>query len=240
MDTINLRAKAVREMLSLHQHEIAEFLNISQRDLSLFENGKRKSIIYELIEFYIRLGIDANYFFDSFTYTNSNNYLNRYQYKLAQLRLGSKSLKEMVKSNFGCFLAEEVNQIPYLSISDQMAYTNSPDRHVFMPSLPYMTVPFALSEGRYCYFQHVSSPRNGMPEIYYSIAMKVDAASLSPGNTYVLVTDLVSTTKIDRLTKNVQAEELYSRIGFNSSNERHEAWLVSHITYQMKSHTHST
>lgn len=58
------KLKISRKILSLSQKEIEESVGLSQRDISLLENGKKKFIPTEYIQFLNKKGVELDYLFD--------------------------------------------------------------------------------------------------------------------------------------------------------------------------------
>ena len=59
------KLKAAREMLGLNQRDAAKHANVSQRDISMLENGNKKFVPNEYIQFLNNNGIDINSIYDS-------------------------------------------------------------------------------------------------------------------------------------------------------------------------------
>jgi len=95
------KLKVVRNMLSLSQDEAAKFTGLSQRDISLLENGKREFTPTEYIYFLNNKGIDLNWLFNEQDAHENENYLEAYKRYQEQLedQAGPEGGVQVLKAN---------------------------------------------------------------------------------------------------------------------------------------------
>ncbi|MGB5978745.1 MAG: helix-turn-helix transcriptional regulator [Cyclobacteriaceae bacterium] len=231
MDSIFHRLKAAREALRLNQKDVSSHTNITQRDLSLLENRKKKFVHHSLIDFYVRLGIDARYFFDSLPYGDASSYLDSFNFKIAQLRLGQSGIVEVLGSlAYRGFLSDKFHYVPLISLSDHEAYLKTPDRVRFLSSLPQLTVPFRSElSSTFCGFQLSLALMNQDTDQnpLYVFAARIHDFKLHESYQYLLISDriqFISPSKDINVIKMLKLND-----GFLKNDQTPELWLVEKV-----------
>ena len=63
--SLHNKIKEIRKLFNFSQADIAEFIEVSQKDISLIENGKKEFIPNKYIDFFLKQGIDLNTLYDN-------------------------------------------------------------------------------------------------------------------------------------------------------------------------------
>ncbi|MGB3183583.1 MAG: helix-turn-helix transcriptional regulator [Cyclobacteriaceae bacterium] len=187
VDNLHGKLKEVRIALSLKQAELAKHTGMSQRDVSLIENGRTHHIPHGLLAFYIGLGLDARYFYDTIPGLSGKKYLDEFVHKMAVLRITTNDLITLNKQGvaFDQLTQDYAVCIPILGLPQTRTYLYAYDRDEYLSRLPVISVPTLLADGeRLVCFELV---QENTAATGYVIARKVKPAQLKESASYVIV-----------------------------------------------------
>ncbi|MFA0960315.1 helix-turn-helix domain-containing protein [Roseivirga sp. BDSF3-8] len=231
MDTIFHRLKAVREALRLNQKEVSTHTGISQQELHLLENGEKKFIHHTLIDFYVRLGVDARYFYDSLPYGDASSYLDSFNFKITQLRLRQSGIVKVLGGlAYKGYLSDKFHHVPLISLLDHEAYLKAPDRVKFLSSLPQLTVPFRseLSSTFCCFQLSLALMNQEIDKIpLYAFAARIHDFKLYKNYRYLLISDRI---QFIYPSKDINAIKILNlNDGYQKNDQTHELWLIERV-----------
>jgi transcriptional regulator with XRE-family HTH domain len=188
-ENLHEKLKAAREALGLSQKELAEKIGVTQRDISIIENGIRVNIPHNLISFYVQLGLDARYFYDSIPGLSAEKYLNEWRYRINELRINVEDIIEMHRKGVGLtqLVQDYTVSIPLLALAQIRTYLHAPIREAYLARLPSFSVPTIILEGgQLVCFQLGQTTRND-PNYVIGRKIEADPGLLQVSGSYVVV-----------------------------------------------------
>jgi transcriptional regulator with XRE-family HTH domain len=108
---IFIKLKKLRESLGLKQSDVAACTDMSQRDISLLENGHKEFIPTSYIVFYTRLGIDVRWIFNGRPYEEDSAYLREFVKKLSMKNLSGTDLVKLYQRKMAEGKEQEVARV---------------------------------------------------------------------------------------------------------------------------------
>ncbi|MGB5928266.1 MAG: hypothetical protein WBH03_08815 [Cyclobacteriaceae bacterium] len=111
MTDIFIKLKKLRESLGLKQSDIADCTDMSQRDISLLENGRKEFIPTSYIVFYTRMGIDVRWIFNGRPYEEDAAYLREFVKKLSMKNLSGTDLVKLYQRKMSEGKEDEVARV---------------------------------------------------------------------------------------------------------------------------------
>ncbi|MFA0962981.1 hypothetical protein AB9P05_14345 [Roseivirga sp. BDSF3-8] len=91
------KLKKLRESLGLKQSDVAACTSMSQRDISLLENGHKEFIPTSYLVFYTQIGIDVRWIFNGRPYEEDTAYLREFVKKLSLRNMSGQDLVALYK-----------------------------------------------------------------------------------------------------------------------------------------------
>ncbi|MGB3181066.1 MAG: helix-turn-helix domain-containing protein [Cyclobacteriaceae bacterium] len=189
MSEIFNKLKAIRKIIGLKQVQMAEQTGITQRDVSLLENGKKTFIPVKYIRFLNEKGIDLNWLFDE-SEEGDDFYLDEYRRRTS----GEKpALADKMFVSGKTIPEEDKQSILLVNMDAANVYPKLNDNEEFINKLPSLKLPEEISSlGEQRMFQaEDDSMSDTLMAFDYALGRKYDTwpRALKEGHVHIVVTD---------------------------------------------------
>ncbi|MFA0963580.1 XRE family transcriptional regulator [Roseivirga sp. BDSF3-8] len=190
MSEIFNKLRAIRKIIGLKQVQMAEQTGITQRDVSLLENGKKTFIPIKYIRFLNEKGIDLNWLFDD-NEEGDGFYLEQYKYRTTSGQ--SQAMEDKMFKPDAVRPDKDHQAILLVNMDAMNVYPKLSDHEDFLHKLPQVSLPEEItSMGEQRMFQVEDDSMSGtlMP-FDYAMGRRYDTwpRALKEGHVHIVVTD---------------------------------------------------